>query len=1066
MRGDEATGIWAGWRHLYVPCEDLDDKGLQSQVIDQTVLSEQEKNTFEQIRAYAPQLLPLDAHSVELDNDTFQKLIAGLGDEVDADFRFIRLRRFLEVIDAGNRQGRFKIPVPHLPAPLPPAPRSPFQHHKFQEMVRLQPLVDAFIHSLVKPATELEPAEWWGRILLSALLYGGLLQTRWLLALPRALEKPDPELRWLDLSINDGSSGERTSTRRWLPDPLTRLLLIDGTRRGIPDFPLLNRIRSQQVMCLIVVYARCADFRMRLPRTLRDLIAASRTRMHLHLPPFLVQYAFGRHDSTSLPKEVWQRLISPPKTVASEEIRHGQRTRAPSGPDGAEDIDEAEGNEAWPAQLRALAIEVRQGDEGARERIQVWQQAHQADLLPSICRLAEWITERLLRKGRGRRVLRIRTVYAMLNSIGGRLVGQLGSNDPADLQDVEAYVELYQTALEDTVSLAVRHRVARSLKSFHAFLVERHGTPALEESGLFSGYGQVKGVIDANLIGVDVFLRALQWLHHASLERYGDDVAQVLCRIAGLGFFAGLRRSEAIGLKIADVEGSRHVDLLVRPNGRRKLKTRSAQRVIPLSSLMPPEELRQLLEWRDWRAQQYRENPGSSDDLFHLDTQGRAPRDTDPLLELITEALQRATHDPGFRFHHLRHSFANWQLMKFWHAEQKTRSSPLPEWLLYTEHEKARWSVAGKERKAMLGESPTNRRALMQISRLLGHSTVDITLTHYVHLLDLLMGRTLRRMTPRIGTRALAVLTGYSDSHVRRLRSDANPAKVQADDTAAIELDQFSNQLLAGGRHQNGRASRQPRITVHDQPVLGSPKTFLGRVQRVAEVLDALADKPDGIDRIAYRYGVSSANIRRRVERARQLPPGIMRQHGRASSDTDSEVCQRFDLPKGHRQRDVARRTAETLQRLMKQGDASSHHLRSVQKRLRETVNMFVRRWQDGTPLTVCIPSVPEAKKWIWLLAELGLESGVIIQHHPSCGKNARPEADQKAYWEKALGMRIEGKSLNPISADVASRGAVQIRVDPRRILSDRPGHRKVTVLTGVRLVLVMWLLVFDKQSG
>lgn len=1058
----EGEPVWAGWAHIVNPCEDLDEPQFQTCVLDEASLSREHKEALDRVRRRAPILLPVSARGITLEAGVFQKLITAFGDHAPTDQRFVRLRRLLEVIDAGNRAGRFRIPIPHLPAPLPPAPASPFQHHKFKDMVAQQPLINAFINSLVKPATELESDAWWGRTMLSALLFGGLLQSRWLLAVPKALEKVDPQLRWLDLWIDAGSASQQPTLQRWLPDPLTRLLLVDGMRRGIPDMPLLNRVHSRQVMRLIGVYAKCAGFNTLLHRSFSSLSAASRTRMHLHLPPFLVQYALGQHDSTSLPEAAWQRLIDPPKTVASELIRSGKRNALPANLNSVEQDEDTEDIEAWPAQLRALATQVRKGEEGARERIQLWQQETESSLLPSIRRLAGWIYERLLKKGRGRRPLRIRTVYAMLNSIGGRLVGQLGNNDPATLQYADAYVELYQTALEDTASLAIRRRVARSLKSFHVFLVERHGVPDLEESTLFSVYGQSKGSVDANLIGIDTFFRALQWLHHTAKERHGDEVAQALCRIAGLGFFAGLRRSEAVGLKITDIEGTHHVDLLVRPNARRKLKTHSAQRVIPLSTLMPPEEFRRLLEWRDL----YRKNSSSSDDLFYLASLDRTPTDTDPLMELVTEALQRATHDPGFRFHHLRHSFANWQLMKFWHAEQETNTDPLPEWFLYTEHEKSRWSIAEKERKAILGGSPTNRRSLMQVSRLLGHSTVDITLTHYIHLLDLLMGRTLRRMTPRLGTRALAVLTGYSDSHIRRLRSNVTSSTTQLDDSAADELDQCVERLLAEGAHGKRQKSRQPPVRVLEPPLLSLPKTFLDRLLRVTQVLGALADKPGGIDSISRYYVVSLTDIQRYVECANRLSPGIMQQERRVHDNTDSDLGLKFDLPKGPGQLDMARRTAETLNRLMHQGDTSGYQVRTVQKRLLEVVNIFVKRWQNESPLTVCIYAVPEAKKWLWFLGELGLETGVIVQHHPSNGKSARPKKDQKAYWEKALGIRIEGEPLDPISLDRASRGVVQIRVDLRRIPDEYLGHKKVTVLTGVRLILVMFLLLLDPDRG
>lgn len=137
--------------------------------------------------------------------------------------------------------------------------------------------------------------------------------------------------------------------------------------------------------------------------------------------------------------------------------------------------------------------------------------------------------------------------------------------------------------------------------------------------------------------------------------------------------------------------------------------------------------------------------------------------------------------------------------------------------------------------------------------------------------------------------------------------------------------------------------------------MLSLPETFLDRLLRVAQVLDALADKPSGIDSISCYYGVSSANIQRRVERAKRLPPGIMRRQWRVHDNTNSDLGLKFALPKGPGQLDMARRTVETLDRLMHRGDTSGHQVRTVRKRLLEAVNIFVESWENESPLTVRI---------------------------------------------------------------------------------------------------------------
>lgn len=1047
--------IWIGFDHLFRPISDLVNTEKVSDRLDEQSLTDKERQFIEIIRNEAPDILYIKATNIEMDSGKFQRLMTCLGDQVEPGRRFIFLRRLLEIIAAGNRQGRFKIPIPYLPAPLPSASPSPFQHQRFQVMVQFQAVIKEFNKSLILSPNSLSPDEWWGRILFSSILYGGLIKPDWLLAIPEALNDPDPELRWLDLPVKNRASDNQSLIRRWFPDPLTRLLITEGNKRGIPEMPLLNRIQSRQVMKLIQTYARCADFADVIPRNFANLREAVFTRMHLYLPPFLVHYAKGQHDSTSLPDVAWQRLVNLPETVASH-LLNLQTQNIPSRILSAVDADEDD--EDWPEQLRALSVEVRKGEKGSQQRIEQWLKDNRKDLLPSVARLGEWVSRRLLRQGRGRRVLRIRTVYAMLNGVGSRLIGQLGNHDPSSLEDAEAYIELYSTALEDTPSVMVRRRVAHSLRSFHGFLVESYGAPSLEDSGIFAVYGKNKGSVDANIIGIDTFFRALQLLNQIARQRHNSVVAQALCRIAGLGFFAGLRRSEAIGLKINDLEGNNHVDLLVRPNGRRKLKTRSAQRVLPLSNLMPPEELRRLLRWRDERMKHYRYNPESGDDLFIIDISGQVIRDNDPLMELITEVLQRVTHDPHFRFHHLRHSFANWQLVKFWLAEQNTGRSPLPEWFLNADHELNRQAIAPEERRAILGQSPTNRRSLMQISRLLGHSTVDITLTHYIHLLDLLTGRALRRMTPEVRTGTLAIITGYSNSHVRRVRKETRQDGNQFDDQNAIELDRLTEKLLADGRHLTVALTSKKKVRFDQQPLLAPPTTALGRLQRVAEVLNAWSKEPKMINDIVRHYGIHESWIRELDQRARKLPAGIMKQSGQLVPETNS-CFHYFDLPKGPKQIGMAVRVADKLEKLMSEGDNSGTQIRSIQKKLNETIAVFIEHWESGTPFTVILNSLPDAKKWCWLLDQLGLKQGIVVNLYPSYRIKARPEREQVVYWEDALGIKINGKVLTTEKEVSPSRGSVQIRVDLRLIPDEINGHKKVTVLTGVRFTLAMWWL-------
>ncbi len=129
--------IWAGWEHLFRPVDDLEAFSFQDLQLDLGILSADDKRCLALVEHTAPTLLPVTARNVTLEENTLRSLMAAVGDKAPQDQRFIRLRRLLEIIDAGNRLGRHQIRIPYLPAPLPPAPRSPFRHSNFEALPAL-----------------------------------------------------------------------------------------------------------------------------------------------------------------------------------------------------------------------------------------------------------------------------------------------------------------------------------------------------------------------------------------------------------------------------------------------------------------------------------------------------------------------------------------------------------------------------------------------------------------------------------------------------------------------------------------------------------------------------------------------------------------------------------------------------------------------------------------------------------------------------------------------------------------------------------------------------------------
>jgi len=148
-----------------------------------------------------------------------------------------------------------------------------------------------------------------------------------------------------------------------------------------------------------------------------------------------------------------------------------------------------------------------------------------------------------------------------------------------------------------------------------------------------------------------------------------------------------------------------------------------------------------------------------------------------------------------------------------------------------------------------------------------------------------------------------------------------------------------------------------------------------------------------------------------------------------------------------------------TLERLTKEGDDSGDQLQSVHKRLRSALGVFIKNWVLSTLLTCRIKKLPEAKNWLWLLRQLSLEEGVQMFLLPSSSGGAKSVRAQRDYWEKGLGYPIEDKKPEIFDPDGPARGAIEIKVDLRKIPKEIHPHKSVMNLYGIRFVLVMWWL-------
>lgn len=282
------------------------------------------------------------------------------------------------------------------------------------------------------------------------------------------------------------------------------------------------------------------------------------------------------------------------------------------------------------------------------------------------------------------------------------------------------------TILEDHETSSIK----AAFKRFIAFLQEENLVGPVTINWRSPALSKVPSHKPVPLVGFrdfdQAFLACQEIIDEPPLQR----LLQVM---AILGFFAGLRSSEATHLEL------RHIILDPEPLLEvRVTKTREGLRNLYLARLIPEPYLSILVAFYNQRLQETGGDPYAP----LLATPDHPARyDSSTLSSYLGLAL-RQTIGESLCFHHLRHAFASWFLLRWIVAIDAV--APDPE-----EHSWARTAVfqppaiAGL-RSLLFGlQTPRQGQAefshgLVVLCRLLGHGSPATTLSAYCHTLDVL----------------------------------------------------------------------------------------------------------------------------------------------------------------------------------------------------------------------------------------------------------------------------------------------------------------------------------------
>lgn len=856
-----------------------------------------------------------------------------------------------------------------------------------------------------------------GLLLMNAAYSGGLLDISQLRAL---LDITREQIEWiagipevrLPLSIRGKPKAEY---RQWFPDPATLALLV----RCSGDVQAL-RIQMQRSGAILRSVRALLDKtglpEWARPSSMEDLLKLLRIQMQMRLPQLLVNFATREGSvSQSLRSSCWGELFDYPGLEDPSET-YGDRSNFDEGRTEAEDIPE------W---VQDLCRQVRSGEPVLR--------LGDASKVEGIVR--EWIDYMLGGASVYGHVADRKTIARYAQVLGAALASQLDGVSVFDVE-IDTLETAYESVLEAQSTDGKRRVLAKAIHEFHTFLQRRHSYPPVSPYSLL-GIG--KGVIrvDARVLSEDQFQSIQQALATSGLELRTPRLVTAARLFLILGFRLGLRRNEALKLRLQDLYTptlsvdkcsriqARHpnrrklssseiaelnlpVDLLIRPHSQRGLKTQNATRRLPLHVFLEPAELELLIDWHRQRQDEEAVNP-SSQYLFCIPQLNTQWISEDYLLPALHDCMRAVSGSEFVHYHHLRHSCATWLSLKLMGMLNDFSPALIFRDVPQTLH----WLRDDRRlRGAMLSISggPT-RRIIHIVSAVLGHGSPKTTLLHYVHSLPQVMA-----MAWQWGPRNWA----FSARNVAMIAGVSQPTiKVGSNDDISSECRLMLEIIGRITALKEQRCARRKAACELFKPVVRY--WAISRIRAIESMLAYVSYAEQTGREVNLNWVDFSADERAlMLERARYIRDMQQRSWSNFSKPKhrlqsalhadESSCLSLLPTPPKHGGRDAVTLYAQRLYEQL-EGPNSQRVLR--------VVDDFVERcWAMDTTLRFYRDRDEEhAQDYIWLLTIIGIPTRSI---ELIIYDTAKPKSS-KSYWRKRL-----GSVRRPISQHIPENPGVE----------------------------------------
>lgn len=758
-------------------------------------------------------------------------------------------------------------------AAFPTPQSSPFHPEAMRASQRVTLWRDAFGKWILSGSSGKTPDEWRAAIALSAVLYGALLDAAKVKGLHAMLDAP------LDLNQAAGYSFIEFDMpfqglgnhhlQRWFLDPLTELLVhrMPANDASQPASKLPAAIR-QLLMSNGVDKGKC-------PSSIADLISSATTWWSCHAAQIDLHAIRRTFCTHSIHPRTAQRLFG--YEAGRRRLVDGNRAHTTDGESGR--LEDAHVLYAWLAEsinlLDAPSLDV------AQKNIET--------LLASktnndIARTyVGWLRFMLSGNSTSKSPLTLSTIRKRYVATTERLLAILGGTDPREMESA-ALEDIYaEIVLEDDPDRPTGALV-QGISDFHAYLVRAHGKRHIAKPSQVFGDDAAFMPVDANLISFDDYLAAQFWLD-ARLADGADPDDTTICKLVmAMAFRLGLRRMEILGLRITDVQVRRGMVCLVRPHSGRRLKTTNSKRIIPIGAFFDWRERRLLKEWVARRqSEETRDNlPAGcvrSQYLFAR-VNGKSAEErvsVDGVVDRICRALRAVTGDRQIFLHHLRHAFSTWTYLRL-------RAPDHPMVVDFFTHlpETAKALRQGRRLRLLLRlpRTGSNRAHAHAVARLLGHSSPQVSMGHYVHSSDMILAAITHREIAQVPRAELIAASGLSAATAyRHLETSAHELVVAAKGEPVNQRSASASNPKENGPREC-RKGRRANKHAHERPEWLS-------LEKVWSALHLSSNAGMEPARIAHQLGIGIDRVESILAEARLFGPLI----GLNPGDTGLAPC-------------------------------------------------------------------------------------------------------------------------------------------------------------------------------